>query len=381
MSRRSSETRSPTAEEGLLSSSTEPATAPFSTGIPSLDDILGGLPPSCSLVVTAPDLHTDYGDLVQKYSVAQALASHQRVCVVGNAAWVHGCMWISASAAKDADETRSGGEKIKIAWRYEEMKQFQTTVSTSSHPLDLSVRIPPSVVSDAISSQLLTILPIDAPAKTLDTLQHILSADDSPFRICIPSFGSPYWGDLSAQDILRFLHRLRALLRRYPHACASTNLVAEHSADVDGWHQKLGWVSDGAITLSAFAGNKSILSAFWCLLMLVRIHSLPAPRSLVPTSDRFSALRGASSGGGENNLGFKCTRKRLIFETLHLDVEGGVSERRTTAPAVSTATVAPVKIEVEGAPAPSQPDPEPAPKKKTRKKVGFQSDRPELYDF
>ncbi|KAF7319915.1 hypothetical protein MKEN_00775000 [Mycena kentingensis (nom. inval.)] len=303
---------------------TEPATAPFSTGIPSLDDILGGLPPSCSLVVTAPDLHTNYGDLVQKYSVAQALASQQRVCVVGDADWVHGCMWVSASATKDADETRPGDEKIKIAWRYEEMKQFQTTVSTSSHTLDLSVRIPPSVVSDAISNNLLTILPIDAPAKTLDALQRILSADQSPFRICIPSFGSPYWGDLADPAL---------------------------SATFPGLHG------------------------------LVRIHSLPAPRSLVPASDRFSALRGASSGGGENNLGFKCTRKRLIFETLHLDVEGGVSERRTTAPAVSTATVAPVKIEVEGAPVPSQPDPEPVPKKKTRKKVGFQSDRPELYDF
>jgi hypothetical protein len=33
-------------------------------------------------------------------------------------------------------------------------------------------------------------------------------------------------------------------------------------------------------------------------------------------------LRGVTSygGSGENNIGFKCTRKRLIFETLHLDV-------------------------------------------------------------
>lgn len=36
-----------------------------------------------------------------------------------------------------------------------------------------------------------------------------------------------------------------------------------------------------------------------------------------------------SSGGRENNIAFKCTRKRLVFETHHLDAEGGVSERRT----------------------------------------------------
>ena len=35
------------------------------------------------------------------------------------------------------------------------------------------------------------------------------------------------------------------------------------------------------------------------------------------------------TGGGENNLAFKCTRKRFVIETHHLDVEGGVGERRT----------------------------------------------------
>jgi elongator complex protein 4 len=36
-----------------------------------------------------------------------------------------------------------------------------------------------------------------------------------------------------------------------------------------------------------------------------------------------------SSGGRENNIAFKCMRKRLVFETHHLDAEGGVGERRT----------------------------------------------------
>jgi elongator complex protein 4 len=37
-------------------------------------------------------------------------------------------------------------------------------------------------------------------------------------------------------------------------------------------------------------------------------------------------------GVGENNLAFKVTRKRFVIETFHLDVEGGVGERRTTKP-------------------------------------------------
>jgi len=48
-------------------------------------------------------------------------------------------------------------------------------------------------------------------------------------------------------------------------------------------------------------------------------------------------LRGLGRSG-ENNLAFKCTRKRLVFETLHLDVEGGRGERQIPATATKTKT-------------------------------------------
>ncbi len=148
---------------------------------------------------------------------------------------------------------------------------------------------------------------------------------------------------------------------------------------------------------------------------LVHIHSLPAPHTLVPPSDKFSMLRGLTSSG-ENNLAFKCMRKRLIFETLHLDVEGGVSERRTTpssnALAIEAGTghdhdhshhasttlvpgdssVAAVQVQLEQtqiATSVREPPPASAPpnvesafrKAKVKKKVAFTSERPDLYDF
>lgn len=118
-----------------------------STGIPSLDDILGGgLPLSCSQIVLAPDIHSAYGELVQKYFVAQGLASGQNVWIVSECArdFLEGCMWLPASdtaapaaalltAAEEEEETAKDHDtKIKIAWRYEQMKQFQTTVSSST---------------------------------------------------------------------------------------------------------------------------------------------------------------------------------------------------------------------------------------------------------
>lgn len=111
-------------------------------------------------------------------------------------------------------------------------------------------------------------------------------------------------------------------------------------------------------------------------------------------------------GSGENNLAFKCTRKRLIFETLHLDLEGGVGERRTTAstnalagithdpnhrshsheePRASKTARAAVEVQFEGLELEKRSGTESAvvesKPKKPKKKVAFRSDRPDLYDF
>ncbi|KAJ7462667.1 Elongator complex protein 4 [Mycena galericulata] len=315
-----------------------PQSRPVSTGLPSLDDLLGGgLAPSCSLVFTAPDLHSAYGALVQKYFVAQGLAAGEKVCVVASAAWVGECMWMPPTAADDEEELAGSEDKIKIAWRYESMKPFQTTVgATALNPcrtFDLTTRIPPAVVADALASGQLTLVDAEAPARVLARLKDVLdAAAATPLRVCVPSLGAPEWGDLGPQDILRFLHGLRGLLRRHQYACASTSLAATLSGDAygygAGWHQRVGWVADGAMTLAAFSADPALAAAFPASHGLVRLHTLPAPQSLVPASDRFSVIRGVG-GGGENNIGFKCTRKRLVFETVHLGVEGGVGERRS----------------------------------------------------
>ena len=142
-------------------------------------------------------------------------------------------------------------------------------------------------------------------------------------------------------------------------------------------------------------------------------------QTLTPTSDRSSTLRGiasasvgsSGSGAGENNLAFKCTRKRFVIETFHLDVEGGIGERRTTAPTglhysegsvgdtimtseaemdkeVGTGGGAAVRVQIasDGSPASyseqnTQESQGISPKPKSKRKVGFQTDRPDVYDF
>lgn len=123
-----------------------PFTQLTSTGIPSLDDVLGGgLPLSCSLLTLAPDPHSAYGELLVKYFAAQGLAAGHTLIVVDGSPeeWLNEGIWIprpsvttkegAKSEERDGDEGTEEGGKVKIAWRYENMKRVQTTVSTPSN--------------------------------------------------------------------------------------------------------------------------------------------------------------------------------------------------------------------------------------------------------
>lgn len=213
-----------------------------STGISSLDDILGGgLALSCSLVIAAPDLHSSYGELVLRHFVAQGLISGNRVCVVGGpqealGRFVRECMWVTNSNAEDDEDEGNGNDqaqRIKIAWRYEKMKQFKTTVGSSwnsyvivsppslvpfFHDLtsvyrrdrepycqafDLSSTIPEEAIDDGLKTDRLHLIDVSqnpSISGTLEEMTRFLSSDTSaPVRICIPNLGSPVWGNLTAQ--------------------------------------------------------------------------------------------------------------------------------------------------------------------------------------
>lgn len=237
---------------------------------------------------------------------------------------------------------------------------------------------------------------------------------------------------------MRFLYILRRLLRQYPHACACVTLAPHLCTGLwagPGWVHKVSWVTDATISMAGFGGahksrfrvsncvmtapfcaaNPALTSLFPSHHGLVQIHKLPAPHSILPTSDKSSTLRGLSStaaasiGTGENNLAFRCMRKRLIFETMHLDLEGGVAERRTTPSSTTmgldigqvptyvtnTAALARVAVELEETLVDAktlslqghvslqsaEPGATDGKLKRVKKKVAFRSDKPDLYDF
>lgn len=122
------------------------------TGLPSLDDILGGgLPLGAILLILAPDTQSAWGRLVERYFIAQGLVSGQEVVVCGEESVVRdvskGCMWVERGAAASGDGSESESELgpgqghgaeaglgrdegKRIAWRYERMAKYKTTTTS-----------------------------------------------------------------------------------------------------------------------------------------------------------------------------------------------------------------------------------------------------------
>ncbi|KAJ9118229.1 hypothetical protein QFC22_004136 [Naganishia vaughanmartiniae] len=389
---------------GTIPSPSAPSLALISTGIPSFDDILGGGQPVGSiLTVLAPDEHSAWSRLVERYWIAQGLAAGQDVLVIGGSTTdddssngkrnieledlVAGCMWLDEGVKKsmtrqvvpepapaqtnsvpdDPDSDAEGldeehSNRTKIAWRYENMKKFQTTVSGNNsgaassfhHTFNLTNTIPSAVLSTFRSSKQLALisptdgnttsgtstgssqyavfrnllnqlhealkergaLPIEQDPVADATTSHI---SKKAVRIILHEFGSLDWTDsVSITSMHRFLHSLRMLIRDSSASVFITlptylahegpitqdhkgkNPMYEPLMTSEEWLKSLGWASDACVEFQGFAAQKH------------------------------SSLLGLGAGStGQNNLAFKLKRKRLIIETLHLGVEGGVGERRT----------------------------------------------------
>lgn len=113
----------------------------ISTGVPSLDDVLGGGIPIGSLILLKEDRSTGYAQLLLKYFAAQGVASENVLCVAtaeeNPQVWVEGLMAATDTKEKNEEEgdtvaltTRSLGalrtnehtneeDKMNIAWRYQ----------------------------------------------------------------------------------------------------------------------------------------------------------------------------------------------------------------------------------------------------------------------
>ncbi|EUC34622.1 hypothetical protein COCVIDRAFT_98577 [Bipolaris victoriae FI3] len=253
-----------------------------STGTPSLDGILAGhagLALGHSILIGESGT-TDYAGALLRFYAAEGVVQGHKVHVVGmGEVWGRELPGISDGTSDKRREGKERAEKMKIAWRYEGLGQFETARGSPGvqrtavqgdstteeqavfcHTFDLAKRLT-LPVGTAINY-----VPIPSPTgATVSPFPSILQnirqqlASTPPHiihRILIPSLLSPALYPSSAAhptSILQFLHALRALLRQY-----STRLTAIITLPLTLYPRSSGLVrwmeilSDGVFELSPF---------------------------------------------------------------------------------------------------------------------------------
>ncbi|KAJ2340089.1 Elongator subunit elp4, partial [Coemansia sp. RSA 2618] len=228
-----------------------------STGVPSLDDLLGGGLPVGGILMVEEDRQTGYSNTLLSYFSSQSLAAGHKLCIVNADQEVSLKTqlpgWAARSAVQaDAPAKAVADESMKIAWRYQNLprvdgdddsRRQKNSSSSSAEALeipfcerfDLMLRIQPSIVDQAQvevldGDRLLRMAGAQKYGGDMYqcVLDHISSLVDGGFsslkpvapnternilRIEIGSLGSGFWQGSDSLAILKFLHRLRGILR------------------------------------------------------------------------------------------------------------------------------------------------------------------------
>ncbi|GAA5965745.1 hypothetical protein JCM3765_007329 [Sporobolomyces pararoseus] len=364
------------------------------TGLATIDDLFGGgLPLSTSLLITQ-DYPTSYSELLLRYFITQGLESNQETLLISSKFENNddgifkvlmgndkGTTTSSTNKTKEVEEDEEERkkeeeikEKMKIAFRYEGMKQHQTTLNSTTTNQTLRTGGEETVYCSTFdltttrslsSSDLSKLHSIDidelqdtssSPADFYNNLYQkietfvsqngYLQSSASPrkaLRIAISSIGSPSWGQTSPPSLYTFLHRLRSLLRRSNASSLTTfpsHLYPSTSSTPGGGSgssisspllSKLSHSSDSVLSLLSTSSSPTLSNLYPSHQGLITLPKLPSLSSIgLPPSNKISLLKNLGGGGQgrENLLGFRVKRRRFVVEVVSEEPEfGGEDEQ------------------------------------------------------
>ncbi|KAF2149019.1 PAXNEB protein superfamily [Myriangium duriaei CBS 260.36] len=329
-----------------------------STGIASLDSHLrghAGLALGCSILVEEAGT-TDFSGTLLKFFAAEGITQGHYVHIVGvGQQWTRelpGLIGVADAGQQGLAEPSSktaGDEKMKIAWRYERLGQHDASrpggvlpsrTPTADradpgdqpivfcHAFDLAKRLNiggTSTVNHVPISAMTP--PSQSPFVPVvhNILTHVKAAPrKSVHRIIIPSLLSPaYYPSHSAspENLIQFLHALRAIQRQFPDRIALMATVPtelySRSSGVLRWAEHL---CDGVIELQPFP---HIMDAINSLAEsggartgeeqpqgMLKFHKLPGL-----TERGAGSTVGASVG---DDLAFTLSRRKFVIRPFSL---------------------------------------------------------------
>ncbi|KAM4720995.1 elongator complex protein 4 isoform 1-T1 [Rhinophrynus dorsalis] len=321
-----------------------------SSGVPSLDHILGGGLAVGSLLLIEEDKYNTYSHLLLKYFLAEGVVNGHEVFVAsasddptkilqGLPAPLNDEIPKHERTKEAPGSAEDSPEMMKIAWRYQNMPKMEGAPISSSrfgHYYDISKTMPPEMSTSAKSHTfyLPQVMPFTNKQnlnevtcnynQLLQSIQRVIHQEgydgSNPqrrpkniLRIGIESLGSVLWGDDICTDELpqiphsltRFLYALRGLLRTSLSVCVIT--MPTHLIQNNAITNRVRKLSDTVVGLESFIGSdRGANPLYKDYHGLIHVHQIPRLNCLI------------SDVPDSKDLAFKLKRKLFSIERLHL---------------------------------------------------------------
>ncbi|KAI9294558.1 PAXNEB-domain-containing protein [Neoconidiobolus thromboides FSU 785] len=342
-----------------------------SYGMNSLDSLLGGGIPIGTITLLLSDRYTDYSNIALSYFLSSGIILNHKICLISfdhePQAIVNKLPGVyELPIVKEKVVKKEAKEDLTIAWRYKDLPNLK---QKSEEDQDKDIKYCPTLDltthlnKEAIEKNVPIL--IDATNDDIDfaaifsKIEELISNEFSSkiegiplssrriLRIAIYLIGSPLGCITKFEDIYRFIYMVKGLLRYSfsvmmlsfpPYLFEEDQILAIQS------------ICDTALEFKSFADRENKKASNEEYQGLFFIHKFPRLNSFTSLGLKFQQK-------SENNLGFKLKRKKLLIETYHLPIEGGVSERRVEPKDNDKDQAGPRRITSNKAPPPSKKDP------------------------
>eukprot|EP00118_Oscarella_pearsei_P016482 m.157912 g.157912 ORF g.157912 m.157912 type:complete len:362 (+) comp38718_c0_seq1:14-1099(+) len=305
-----------------------------STGVPSVDHLLGGGLAVGTALLIEEDTYALYADVLLRFYLAEGVASGHGIYVATAHCNAVDLVKDLPACCEDLGEGGSGTqlkEEMKIAWRYQRLPEFQSGRSVKfGHSFDLSQKMAESDISKAAvttfdglaatySTEVLYSKLVDSICTCIDQGKYSTSAQcecRNVLRIGISSLGSPLWND-NQSSILQFLYNLRGLLRS-AYAVALVT-IPTHLFHDEAFVRRVEHLGDSVVRLESFEGSDKAKNPLYKDYHgLFHIRRLPRINSLICHEPETM------------ELAFKLRRKKFSVEKLYLPPELSETASRTS---------------------------------------------------
>ncbi|XP_072321218.1 elongator complex protein 4 [Eucyclogobius newberryi] len=322
-----------------------------STGVTSLDFLLGGGLAVGSVLLIEEDRYDSYSRMILKYFLAEGVVCQHELFLASAQDSPDDILQELPSPIMDdvaipkplehprrPSDPQDNLDAMKIAWRYQNLPKVQSTLTSSSrfgHYYDVSKTMEAEIRQAAkchcfyLPDHLNQTAPSQSPilesyTALLKSLQEVIQKEGfvvaassaksrNILRIGLHSLGSSLWGDdlcccdnpKHAHALTTFLYGLRALLRS-SLAVAVVTLPA-HLIQNRALMGRIAKLSDTAIALESFKGSERETNPLYKDYHgLLHVRQVPQLNCL------------ASQFPDHKDLAFKLKRKQFSIERLHL---------------------------------------------------------------